>query len=660
LSLPSRLIFWRSALAVTGTLAFLSTWQMLNEAARLGIQVTASKSWLALIGLLGLLALLAFCGMLLTWLPHLQNWARFAHRALPAWLRWLAVPLLAACVLIDPLQFTPPAIHQIIAKSEFVRLLIFWLLALSGSFALRIVWEKANPGATLAITLLTQASAHLIFSYLTEITAYPFALGWSETSRFYYPSLFLAQKLYGQPLAWPILHPSLHLVLTAPYWLDAPLWAHRAWQILLRFILVGGIAPAFLTRLKISPRPLQFAAGVWIFLTLFDLPLYLHLAPPVILILWGYSAQDKRRTWAALILASLWAGLSRLNWYPVPGMLAAALYLLETPYQNKGWRYLLRPALWVLGGTLIAFLAMRSYIALSGISQAGDFYTSLRSALLWYRLWPNATYPLGVLPGILIYSLPMWGVLALILRRCNLHPLRVGLLLAGLAVLFVGGIFVSMKIGGGGDLHNMDAYAVSLIIVAASLFFGRVAPENGQISAAERITLQPVPIPWVLTALLVLTPVWFALRVPAGWVSYDQAASRATLTALQRRVDQVNAGAGEILFITQRHLIAMKMLHSVNLIPEYEREELMEMAMAGDEGYLDQFKAEVRALRFAAIVVDPLAINFLGNEYAMGEENNAWVRFVAKPILCNYRPAEVFEADHIVIYVPQQGTAACP
>jgi hypothetical protein len=162
-----------------------------------------------------------------------------------------------------------------------------------------------------------------------------------------------------------------------------------------------------------------------------------------------------------------------------------------------------------------------------------------------------------------------------------------------------------------------------------------------------------------VAALLVLVPVWFAQRASIGVVMYDKAESQAVLTELQRQVDSVNAQGGEILFITQRHLIAMNMLQSVQLIPEYEREELMEMAMANNQAYLDGFKAELRAQRFAMIVVDPLTTTLLGSDYAMGEENNAWVRFVARPILCNYRAEQTFTSDRIVIYVPQEAPE-CP
>jgi hypothetical protein len=682
---PSRLIFWRITLALTGLLALLAAWQLFGVAYKLGIVVQTSKTWLALLGGLGLIGFSGFAGAILTFYAAWRNWFQgFDLTArLPAALKFLAAPLLALSLLGYSLILLHPYYGKLIRGEGAVRLFIFWLLALWGAWLLRALWKKLDWPAAFGLILLLQAVIHLVASYLLGITAYPFALGWSETSRFYYPSLFLAEKIYGQPLPWPILHPSLHLVLVPPYWFDAPLWLHRAWQIFIRFIFVGCLAPALLSRLEIDSRPLRFAAGLWIFLAAFDLPLYLHLAPPILLILWGFSVKNARRTWIFLLLASVWAGLSRLNWYPVPGMLAAALYLLEVPYRSQMVddrpqtivqrlsaivSYLTKPAAWFITGSMVAFLSMQAYIALSGIEKTGDFYTSLTSALLWYRLWPNATYSLGVLPGIALYSLPMWMVLGIVFARRDMHPLRVGLLVFGLAVLFLGGIVVSMKIGGGGDIHNMDAYGVALIVIAAHLFFGRYTPEMVVEHRRDTVveqrrdsgeTRQPVKFHWVVAALLVLGMVWFAQRASIGVVTYDKAESQVTLTELQRQVDLVNASGGEILFITQRHLIAMKMLQSVQLIPEYEREELMEMAMANNEAYLDRFKAEIRAQRFAAIVVDPLAVNLLGSDYAMGEENNAWARFVAKQVLCHYRADQTFAADRIVVYVPQE-TPTCP
>jgi hypothetical protein len=132
------------------------------------------------------------------------------------------------------------------------------------------------------------------------------------------------------------------------------------------------------------------------------------------------------------------------------------------------------------------------------------------------------------------------------------------------------------------------------------------------------------------------------------------------LQTLQEKVDQVNAEGGEILFITQRHLISMGMLHDVTLAPEYEREELMEMAMSNNEAFLAHFKQEMESQRFDLIVVDPLTFKILARRRAFSEENNVWVRGIMRPILCNYRLEESFPEDEIALYVPQEGEKVCP
>jgi hypothetical protein len=72
---------------------------------------------------------------------------------------------------------------------------------------------------------------------------------------------------------------------------------------------------------------------------------------------------------------------------------------MEVPFQGKKiGSYLLKPGLWFIVGTLTAFLAQRMYIVLSGVPDSDVFYTSLTSDLLWYRLWPNSSFFLGIFP----------------------------------------------------------------------------------------------------------------------------------------------------------------------------------------------------------------------------------------------------------------------
>jgi len=574
----------------------------------------------------------------------------------PARLHWAGFFLLPLALAGYTLVFAIPFSRDLLGGLGWARALLLWFFALAGMYGLRALKGDIHWLTALLLVVLFQAVLHLLAKQFSEITSYPFAMGWSETSRFYYPSLFLSKQIYGIRLPWPILHPSLHLLLVPPYWFNAPLWFHRFWQIFLRFALLGLTAQMLIWRLQVKKRMFRWLLWIWMLLFLFQGPVYFHLTIPLILMLWGFSAQDNRRTWFFLFLASVWSGLSRINWYPMPGILASVLFLLEVPYQGKKlWSYLLKPVLWTVIGFAVAFAAQRAYIALSGIPDPDFFYTSLTSNLLWYRLVPNVSYQYGVLPAALLASLPMWATMLVVLQRhrAELHPLRLILIFAALLALFVGGLVVSMKIGGGVDIHNLDAYLGLLLIVTVYLVFARYAPKTD-------INPEPLRLHWVLLNLLVAVPAWFALQGSIAFKTYDPVRTDAVLADLQAQVDEVNEQGGEILFITQRHLISMHMLENVEMIPEYEREELMEMAMGDNEDYLQIFRADMERQRFAAIIVDPLAYRLLGKNYVFGEENNAWVRRVMKHILCNYQEEAMFPADQIAVYVPQVEEKQCP
>ena len=76
------------------------------------------------------------------------------------------------------------------------------------------------------------------------------------------------------------------------------------------------------------------------------------------------------------------------------------------------WRYMLKPAMWLVLGLLTAIASQSLYIYLSGNrNNLSAFGSSFTSDLIWERLWANPTYPLGVVPGILIVSAPVMAIL---------------------------------------------------------------------------------------------------------------------------------------------------------------------------------------------------------------------------------------------------------
>ena len=156
-------------------------------------------------------------------------------------------------------------------------------------------------------------------------------------------------------------------------------------------------------------------------------------------------------------------------------------------------------------------------------------------------------------------------------------------------------------------------------------------------------------------------PAWSYLQFNVGFrAPRDTAHTQDVLAQLQARIDQANTQGKEILFITQRHLLSMHMLQGVTLVPEYEREDLMEIAMSNDLAHIQTFREDMENQRFALIVVDPLNYNVLSRQRSFAEENNVWVTRIMKHILCNYRAEISFPADEIALYVPQEGERQCP
>jgi hypothetical protein len=400
----------------------------------------------------------------------------------------------------------------------------------------------------------------------------------------------------------------------------------------------------------------------WGFIFLFQGPIYYHLLFMVILILWCSNSTRFWRTLIIVLIASLWAGISRINWLPVPGLLAAALYLMEVKVKGKPlWSYLVSPVIWVLAGTGLAFASQQAYQLWSGNPQSW-FGSSFTSDLLWYRLLPNPTFPLGILPSALLVSLPLIGlmIVRLINRWREFHLIRILGLAAILGVLFVGGVIVSVKIGGGSNLHNLDAYLALLLVIGSYIFFDRFQPD--QITqVVENIQDQHPSDPnslakltegiFIATALVI--PMYFTLTTGGQLTKRDYPAAQAALQTINSEAQQAVNRGGEVLFISQRHLLTFNDVQNVPLVPEYELVFLMEMAMSDNAAYMDAFHTDISNQRFAMIVSEPLVIQYQGRTHGFGEENDAWVARVSEPVLCYYEPAIKLDSVGVILYTPR-------
>jgi hypothetical protein len=528
---------------------------------------------------------------------------------------------------------------------------IFWVFLWAGliqSFGLKLLsahkWHIA-----FAFLVVAHGIIYQIYASLNVVSAYPFSIGYSEASRHYYASMFRAELLYRLDLPFPFLHPTRYMLLSLPFWVNGlPLWFHRLWQAILWFLLTGTSSILLARRLKLNGWAAFFVAA-WAYVYFLQGAVYYHLHVCVILILAGVSSRNFWRSLIFVMLASFWAGMSRVNWFPVPAMLAIAIYILETSLKDKGWRYWAAPFAYGALGLIVAALGQIFYIQISGNADVKNFGSSFTSDLLWNRLLPNDIFS-GVIIGVLFVSAPLIVSLAQMLRGKfpHIHPLRWLALLGLILLLLLGGLVVSVKIGGGGDLHNIDAYLVMLALIATTFFAGNVQSEDGRQLARGEISA------WVIAAAL-LIPLTYAIPRVGSFYRYDSTAARKDIQTLQRYAE---TSSGEVLFVTERQLFTYGELKNIPMTPEYEQIELMEFAMSGNRAELEKFYADLSKNRFAYIIAEEQKFT-LQKTGAFKEENNAWVKYVGAPILCAYKPIETLTTTNIQVFVPRPNSSKC-
>ncbi len=532
-----------------------------------------------------------------------------------------------------------------------VRVLFFWGFVIFGMICSKIAWRKLSWLSALILSILANAVGYSLVVDFSVVNNYPFSLSWSEVSRYYGASLFFAKELYGRQFPLPVLHPTWHLLLTIPYLFgNLPIWIHRLWQACLQIALTLTTGIVFTRRLRIRGRLIFWGVVLWAFLFLQQVQIMFSLLPAAIMVLGWAEPRKFWRTTFLVLFASIWAGLSRINWFPVPGMLAGVLYLLEIHFRDaRSWaRYFWKPATWLIGGSILAFGVNSLYNVMSGNAiKGGQFASSLTSDLLWHRLLPNASFPLGILLATFLASAPVILIIFLTLHRYGktLHPWRLAGILTAIAILLAGGLVVSIKIGGGSNLHNMDAYFLMLMLCGGYFYFHRWTPES------------PIDIPdsnkIPALALVIILPIWFILQMGGTLFIWDHALADTSEQTIHARAEQVVQRGGEVLFVSQRQLLALQEV-KVPLVPAYEQDYLMEMVMSHNQAYLSQFQNDLRNQRFAMIVADPQYDHLYGNDRSFAAENNLWVMDVSRPLLCYYQSANLPGMDPAVsIYIPR-------
>jgi len=235
-------------------------------------------------------------------------------------------------------------------------------------------------------------------------------------------------------------------------------------------------------------------------------------------------------------------------------------------------------------------------------------------------------------------------------------------------------LVVSTKIGGGGDLHNLDMFLIGL------MFAGVPAWQNGGKEWLKKIDLAPVWVKLILILLLGL-PGFQSLTVmrsfnfanDASWLVTltdapnekaldmipSQETSNRALTTIREEINLAQSNGGEILFLDQRQLLTFGYISNVPLIPDYEKKLLMDKALSSDAAYFENFYQDIAAQRFALILSEPLRDSVKDSSFQFGEENNAWVKWVSNPVLCYYEIKTNLKDVGVQLLVPKDEPLDC-
>ena len=612
--------------------------------------------------------------------PIVDEAIRFRERL--GIVRWL----LASILLIFPvwfLQYTP---WGIVFDDLYIRL-SFLFLELSGLAFLMVRGSGFMTWRGSILAVLLASSIFVITVSFSNVTDHPFSLGWSEGNRLWDYSVMFGSSRYDYPADREIpvfldtgrqfvgglafLIPNLTITMER-FWLGLTL--------IIPYLLLG--LAAF--RAERKDRVIYLLASVWVLIFLRQGPIHspLVLCAAAVALIW------KRPLWLAIpliVLISYAAQASRFTWLFAPGLWIGMLELAGAELQDgklsrTAW---FRAVVLGLAGAAGGYFGPKVVGILAGnagaeaaISVEGVSTTISTQPLLWYRLLPNATYGTGILVGFLIAVLPLVIVLFHLAfsRRWKLNVWQSLAILSPLLAFLVVGLVVSTKIGGGGDLHNMDMFLIGLLFTAV------IAWEKGGKEWFANIQFAPLGLKMIVLVLFLL-PGLQPFR-ELHYNGFVQDVSRfATLTdtlkkeklnsfpspemtegsleTIRKEVADVRAQGGVILFMDQRQLLTFGFIQGVPLVPEYDKKLLMDQALSSNADYFKDYYADLAAKKFDLIVSEILRKPVKDSSYEFGEENNAWVNWVSIPTLCYYEPKVTLPEVGIQLLVPRADTNGC-
>ncbi len=659
-----------------------------------------SITWFLLFSAFSILCIALFVGIIFQQRGYLSS----VFAKLISWrngikfLRWGV----AFLVLAFPVWFLQYTKWGIVFHGFYVRALIWIAVVFVFAFLASSGEALAGWKELLAALALTAASFSIAIS-LQNVTDYPFSLGWSEGNRLWDYSTLFGKSIYNvreEDSIYVLLDQGRLLIGGLPFLIPGlTIEMERLWVGLTTIIPYFLIGLAAFRVIKENNRSWPFII-LWIFLFLKQGPIHspLVLSAALTILIWG------RSLWISIplvIYAGFFAQASRYTWMFAPGIWIGTLELAGASLLNgklvvSQWaRAIVLGIAGLFGGYLfpkmlplllqivnpapatpVSIENLGEQIASTGNTAESIASEVSRQPLLWYRLLPNSTYGNGILIGLLIAVLPLLIILLwlVITKKWALNLWQrlalTGSLLAFLAV----GLVASTKIGGGGDLHNMDMFLIGLA------FTGLIAWYNGGREAILDPGQLPVWMKIVIVAALVI-PALGPWRQMRSFQFGEQAATLVVLAdapdeksldllpsdeKVNRALEKIQDAStiaieegGEVLFLDQRQLLTFGYIEGVPLVSQYEKKVLMNEALSGNADYFHTFYKDLAAGRFSLIVSEKMFTPIKDSSFEFGEENNAWVTWVAEPLLCYYQETSTLKEVGVQLFIPREIPEDC-
>jgi len=445
-------------------------------------------------------------------------------------------------------------------------------------------------------------------------------------------------------------------------WPGLSIQGMRLWDVLL-ITLPYALLGYFLFKRSSKNLWIPILCALWSFLFLNQGPIYTDLVLAAALVVISFYLPMLPQL-AIVGLTSYLLATERNHWMIAPTFWSIlAIFVGEfipsgAKVKNPWWRSILVAITGFASGFILPIL-IRHFNKLSATASLISVAVSMIDVntrlggytFIWNRLLPNPTNPMGILPMLSYAILPVLLLIVLYIleKKWRLSIWQWLVLILFNVILFIIGMVISVKIGGGNNLHNLDMLLISILISACitwknGLMKWFLNPDTNKILI--RMILLIVIILPALSGIMSARP----LQLPNKWIVED---------ALQKVQDAINItlSNGEILFIDHRQLLTFGEIQNVRLVAEYEKKQLMNLAIDGNVERLQSFYQDLIKRRFSLIVSEVLEVNFLKDTKPFSEENNAWVSRIAMPIICYYEPLYTNREIGLQLLIPREDIA---